>query len=656
MKTPRSLHLSFSKQNAVFFALMSLAPFAVADDIVDIDGLGGNSSVALGISADGKVVVGTAVNSTASIVAFRWTQESGMQDLGVAGGSANGVNADGSVVVGEFTVGANVKAFRWVGGVVTDLGTLGGASAAANAVNADGSVVVGGSNNGTFDRAFRWSAGTGVMSDLGTLGGNTSEAYAVSDDGTVVAGRAQDGAALNKAFRWTAGIMTNLGTLGGATSAALSINGDGSVVVGEAQDAASNNLAFRWTAATSMVSLGTLGGITSSAAGVSNDGSVVVGAAQNAGGSTSAFRWTQAGGMLSVEQWLRNSGVSVPADVTLSATGVSADGSIVTGVLMNSHAFIARGRSGMIDTAQFNQSLAAGTGVMALAIQNEALIMQGVHDNPMRALLPDGRASFWASGNIGRDNHADRDGDIGVGEIGMSRNIGGDVQLGIAIGQIYNKADTAFNGRSRIESTYILPELTTRLGETSLYATISALYANGTADIDRGYENSGMTVQSRGSANVENMAAQIRLDWRNAWALGKTAFTPYTSLMYDRTKLGAYTESGGGFPASWDRNVSTATTARVGLDAVLALNDHLNLLGRIEGTHRFPVQDNNASGEVIGLYSFNFAGDSTEQNWARIGAGLESIVGNSKTSVTLNATTQGDVPSYWLGVSYRLQF
>jgi probable HAF family extracellular repeat protein len=66
--------------------------------------LGGDRSVARGVSADGSVVVGVAYNAAWQQRAFRWTAARGMQDLGMLGGGwsvAYGVSADGSVVVGR---------------------------------------------------------------------------------------------------------------------------------------------------------------------------------------------------------------------------------------------------------------------------------------------------------------------------------------------------------------------------------------------------------------------------------------------------------------------------------------------------------------------------------------------------------------------------
>jgi probable HAF family extracellular repeat protein len=70
----------------------------------DLGTLGGSTSWALGVSADGSVVVGWAAsNLVDQYPAFRWTAAGGMQNLGMLGGNrswADGVSADGSVVVG----------------------------------------------------------------------------------------------------------------------------------------------------------------------------------------------------------------------------------------------------------------------------------------------------------------------------------------------------------------------------------------------------------------------------------------------------------------------------------------------------------------------------------------------------------------------------
>jgi probable HAF family extracellular repeat protein len=81
---------------------------------------GGLESEALGVSADGAVVVGTAINSDGFRRAFRWTATTGMQNLGTLGGVlsiGNAVSADGQTIVGySSNQNGQLLAFRWRNG------------------------------------------------------------------------------------------------------------------------------------------------------------------------------------------------------------------------------------------------------------------------------------------------------------------------------------------------------------------------------------------------------------------------------------------------------------------------------------------------------------------------------------------------------------
>jgi probable HAF family extracellular repeat protein len=210
--------------------------------------LGGTHSAALGVSADGRVVVGWAFNAAGDKRAFCW-EFSRMEDLGTLGGrwsGAWGVSADGRVVVGwANNATLQSRAFRWESGVMQDLGTLpGDVGSYASGVSADGRVVVGGSRNAAgVWRAFRWEFSR--MEDLGTLGGDRSEAYGVSADGCVVVGAA-DAAGVWRAFRWTADggmedlniTYANLLTPGSSLGWAFAISPNGRYIVGQGYNAA----------------------------------------------------------------------------------------------------------------------------------------------------------------------------------------------------------------------------------------------------------------------------------------------------------------------------------------------------------------------------------------------------------------------------------
>ena len=197
-------------------------------------------------SADGSVVVGQVKMNTRMRRAFRWTLSEGMVFLGnLPGGgddsSALGVSADGSVIVGWSESVFGAEAFRWTeaGGMV-GLGDLpGGAfNSIALDVSADGSVVVGaGDRSLSSGEPFRWTEAGGMIGLGEMLGGSsTAEAVAVSADGSVVVGYAFNSDDKLEAFRWSAAEgMIGLGDVPGGqfSSMARDVSADGNVIVGE---------------------------------------------------------------------------------------------------------------------------------------------------------------------------------------------------------------------------------------------------------------------------------------------------------------------------------------------------------------------------------------------------------------------------------------
>jgi probable HAF family extracellular repeat protein len=316
-------------------------------------------SFAHGVSADGSVVVGESSSVNSPAEAFRWTQGTGMVGLGFlpgggpsanlnAGSNALGISADGSVVVGYSNipnVNGGYEAFRWTQATgMVGLGDLPGGifDSKATGVSADGSVVVG-NGTGFYGTAFRWTQATGMVG-LGYLpgGGYYAASYAsgVSANGSVVVGvstsaNGTEALVWQEAFRWTQGTgMVGLGDLPGGSfwSNAQNVSADGSVVVGQSSGAYGYE-AFRWTQGTGMIGLGFLpvGGFSVSAAtGVSADGSVVVGHS----GSGEVFIWNSTQGMRSLREILTNDYGLNLTGWTLTGTGttrISADGLTIVG-------------------------------------------------------------------------------------------------------------------------------------------------------------------------------------------------------------------------------------------------------------------------------------------------------------------------------------
>ena len=275
---------------------------------------------------------------------------------GMQSSAAYAISSDGSVAVGASdTLGLRYtsQAIAWSStGVKSVLGVLPGhTDADAIGVSANGAVIVGNSsvNSNPDTQAYRWTASTGITGLGFVAGGNRSSANAVSSDGNIIAGTSGffsvNGASpsFSQAARWSAAdnTWTGLGYLPGNTtlspfSFSTDISDDGSTIVGassspNAQSSPNNfsigSEAFRWTQSTGLVGLGDLpGGIFSSTAtGASADGSVVVGVGNSdpTAGTEEAFRWTQDGGI---------QGLGFLAGQSKSyAEGVSADGTLIVG-------------------------------------------------------------------------------------------------------------------------------------------------------------------------------------------------------------------------------------------------------------------------------------------------------------------------------------
>src|SRR5262249_35766576 len=124
--------------------MLAIATKQAFADFIPLGDLAGGefSSFALGVSADGHVVVGQG-SSNLGFEAFRWSQPDGMHSLGaVPISAAAAASADGAVIVGRLL---DFQAFRWTQATgPIGLGSLpGGSQSEALGVSADGAVVVG---------------------------------------------------------------------------------------------------------------------------------------------------------------------------------------------------------------------------------------------------------------------------------------------------------------------------------------------------------------------------------------------------------------------------------------------------------------------------------------------------------------------------------
>jgi probable HAF family extracellular repeat protein len=302
----------------------------------------GGTSAAMGISGDGRIVVGTSGNSTEQ-KSILWTVDTGIRSFHAPGRSeAMAISRDASTIVGaanQFTVNNALLEsnayYRDRNGAVTTFTNQ--SYSYFSDVSADGSAIVGRVTVQGRARAVRYS--TESVFELLETPGSYSLANAISDDATIIVGTGGGGSTpISEALLWQQGSgVLRLGDLpggaafypGGVFSNALDISGDGAVVVGSSESDRGIE-AYRWTPGTGMVGLGFLDGQDISVAVATNlDGSVIVGSGRT--GLDSAFVWDSQNGMRKISCL-----VNSPGWILEGATGVSDDGTKIVGYGYNS--------------------------------------------------------------------------------------------------------------------------------------------------------------------------------------------------------------------------------------------------------------------------------------------------------------------------------
>ncbi len=191
----------------------------------------GDYSKAYGVSADGSAIIVDIYPS-----AYRWTQAGGLENLGTLGGAsstASDISADGSFICGSSYVSAgDPYAFRWNEG--TGIEQIGTFYSFAFGISGDGNTITGfETGSAGFYKAFRWSQTGGFEFNIA---GNFSEGNAVSGDGSIIVGDYGDGA-----FRLSdAGgletlnlVYSNLLSPGSELYTAFGISSDGQFIVGQ---------------------------------------------------------------------------------------------------------------------------------------------------------------------------------------------------------------------------------------------------------------------------------------------------------------------------------------------------------------------------------------------------------------------------------------
>jgi len=686
---------------------------------------GNRQSFAWDISADGTVVVGESSNTymaSGTLEAFKWTRGVGMEGLGfldtyvgeVFGESrALGVSADGTVVVGQSTNNDGTVTWKeaviWSGGTKTALGVLGDiqvnvgdditpiyevrhGNSSADYISTDGTMVAGHSDNdnGTdyWSEAFAYEFG-GTRIDFmegthGQTGG--SDVRGVSDAGVVVGnGTNTDGSLTWKeGYAWSAGPgLQRIGWLGDGPSgshgysAVWGVSGDGSTVVGYSSMTDATyawEQAFTWDStsqnmrALDLLPSGSVASVISYSTYVSHgyattpDGGVIVGSAlEDMGGGTvlrQAVIWDGVTGTVqSIHGLLENSGVDTTGWHFQLSYGISDDGEIVAGSGYNpdgspeawyfsknaiiTPTIIEASFAALSDMAQ--KETAAADGAVGLE-----LLLAGRQCGDA-ADWGDKRYCFFGrgTGTLGDDDAGSTGGSLGVAmQLMDDYTVGVSLQLGAGSKNIaeagYYEAQSA--GATAFASY---------APESGFRASGAIAFAGSSFDVTRGYFNANAPVSSYGETEGGTVAATVKLGWRVP-VTTELALTPFASYSASRFHVDGWTESGGPFPAVIEPIEQTSQVARLGLEGQLDLDPSTTLWALAAIAHRFESHGAAVSGEIVGITSATTHGVQLEQDWAEVAIGADHALDAYTTlSAAVGANSMGGLSAT---VGYSVHF
>ena len=121
-------------------------------------------------------------------------------------------------------------------------------------------------------------------------------------------------------------------------------------------------------------------------------------------------------------------------------------------------------------------SLLSSSYGLTSTITTTSLLLHGAHSRPMGRYVAPQQKAFWVAGDFGTDNHADRDGKIGLAEFGTGYNYG-PIQLNVAIGQTWTDQNLIHSGDIDADGVYLMLESIIPVSlENGVYATLNAYH------------------------------------------------------------------------------------------------------------------------------------------------------------------------------------
>lgn len=286
------------------------------------------------------------------------------------------------------------------------------------------------------------------------------------------------------------------------------------------------------------------------------------------------------------------------------------------------------------------------------------LPLEGAHHRPMLSFDRMGQDhQAWATGDFGSSSRT-RDVHVTTGEAGVNWNVGKTGLFGFAAGHGEQNADLAFNGSSSTKGDYGLVEYDYRPEGTQWIVSLLGMVGSWESKINRGYTNGGTLDSSYGVADLITRSARLRVDAPVLATFGGFGFAPFASYTLSQTVVGAYTETGGAFPASFGEQSHNSQEGRLGITATKDVSAATKLLLTVEAIHRFDGVGPSLTGQdVTGGIAFSLPGTAPRPDCVRFGFDVDHKLNeNTLLNISAHVATVGEEHDVSAAISIRRAF
>jgi hypothetical protein len=314
--------------------------------------------------------------------------------------------------------------------------------------------------------------------------------------------------------------------------------------------------------------------------------------------------------------------------------------------------------AGVADQLAWMSSITGANRTYTIGSTLAGLPLEGAHHRPMLSFDRMGKESqAWATGDFGSSSNT-RDVHVTSGEAGINWNIGKSFLFGVAGGHAVQNQDLAFGGSSATKGDFAIAELDYRPEGTQWIVSLLGMVGSWESKTHRGYTSGGSTDSSFGVADTITRSARLRVDAPSLVTVGGFGFAPYASYSVTQTIVGAYTETGGAFPASFNEQEHNATEGRVGITASKDLSEKTKLLLTAEAIHRFDGVGPALTGQdITGGVTFDLPGTAVRPDCVRFGFDVDhKLSADTLLNVSAHVSTVGEAHDVSAAISIRRAF